>query len=771
MKKKITGFTDPKIAQKLKKQATSLEPKFNEKVGYPETLFGDLRCYVVEVSEEVTAAVDPLLILEKVGRGKGYITQRDRELNQNGNENDILDYWFSSPGVKVEIDIFNLTPKKYPIGTILLVKQDRDGDFWVCPTAQKHYKAKITVEPNHVPAHDDSIHWATLMEFDALTEDWIPVLEPDGQHKRVRVWDRNSDCCVLIGEMHDVQQVPSPDDEERWHWVGEAGLTREAIVLQSAQSGSPILAQLVYHPENSDCLGEVVSEQIVVCNKKGAVTQGERIIVHWVENAWVRTGGNATTGRIGFKMTGPRLRLRQSDGSRYGTATAIVEWIVGEVPVSIGDQVTVNFGGIRWAEAVKNCEGEADYFPSYSTPEGIVTEDIYVVTECQGLPLWIAFETTEDRDPYTPDQDVQATPIRAYGAAQDDLPIEYWDLSPTSSCGTFRFDCYDPDPQNPVFNEQGERVGIWRLLEACGEGCSAGGVEQIIGLQCVLTRPEQSAPCNGSDPQQQDPKFYVRYPQLKWPRALKGADGLAKLDNAAWSDDPADMRYVVAESNQQSTRVAGSLPATNCGDDFGVTGVETLDFWPFSQTPTLPLTIGNTHKGFAGYYWKASWSEPEQKYVVWDMQKTTVNASLEIKATFDEQTNCTTIAGSLLEIDIETCKQPTPVTLLSYRSQLQKFVDELELDTGQSGSGTGIQCDPVLRLKWVQLDVLTLCTGSTSGEDEIPLTQETVVVELNMDGCPTWTTSVIMVLGTCGNEAEHEAECEPCPIEGSGGEQ
>jgi len=771
MKKKITGFTDPKIAQKLKKQATSLEPKFNEKVGYPETLFGDLRCYVVEVSEEVTAAVDPLLILEKVGRGKGYITQRDRELNQNGNENDILDYWFSSPGVKVEIDIFNLTPKKYPIGTILLVKQDRDGDFWVCPTAQKHYKAKITVEPNHVPAHDNSIHWATLMEFDALTENWIPVLEPDGQHKRVRVWDRNSDCCVLIGEMHDVQQVPSPDDEERWHWVGEAGLTREAIVLQSAQSGSPILAQLVYHPENSDCLGEVVSEQIVVCNKKGAVTQGERIIVHWLENAWVRTGGNAATGRIGFKMTGPRLRLRQSDGSRYGTATAIVEWIVGEVPVSIGDQVTVNFGGIRWAEAVANCEGEADYFPSYSTPQGVVSEDIYVVTECQGLPLRIAFVTVEDRNPFAPDQDVKAIPTYAYGASQDDLPIADWYQI---SQGSGEVDCGEQDIEW-IPSANSPQGGYWEQ--------TSPGDFKICCLPNPLPPPPQDPtqtgitaklggiPTSQCDPPTQQPDFWIRFPQLEYPRALEGSDGRATLDNAIWSDDPNDMRYVVDVANQQSTRVAGSLPATNCGDDFGVTGVETLDFWPFSQTPTLPLTIGNTHKGFAGYYWKASWSEPEQKYVVWDMQKTTVNASLEIKATFDEQTNCTTIAGSLLEIDIETCKQPTPVTLLSYRSQLQKFVDELELDTGQSGSGTGIQCDPVLRLKWVQLDVLTLCTGSTSGEDEIPLTQETVVVELNMNGCPTWTTSVIMVLGTCGNEAEHEAECEPCPIEGSGGEQ
>ena len=505
----------------------------------------------------------------------------------------------------------------------------------------------------------------------------------------------------------------------------------------------------------------------------------DRVELHWhcEENAWYLLPTSKPMARIGFKMTGPRLRLRQSDGTRYGTATAIVEWIVGDVPVSLGDQVTVNFPGIRWAEAVKNCEGEADYFPRYTVPvtndnpNGIVEEYIYVVTECQGLPLRIAFTTIEDRDPFTPDQDVKAVPLYSYGAAQDDLPISDWYTpSQQGGCGDIivgcRVDPNNPLPPDPVTG--GER-GRWKILTACGTGCSNPNYEAFEGLPCLLSSQDITQPCYGEpiDPPP-TPEFVVRFPQLTYPRSLEGADGHAILDNAAWSDDPADMRYVVVIANQQTTRVAGILPATNCGDDFSATGVDTLDFWPFSQTPRFPLTIGNTHKGFAGYYWKASWSEPEQKYVVWDMQKTTVNASLEIKATFDEQTNCTTIAGSLLEIDIETCKEPTPVTLLSYRSQLQKFVDELEFDSGQSGSGSGVQCDPVLRLKWIQLDVLTLCTGSTSGGDEITLTQETVVVDLNMDGCPTWATSVVMVFGTCGDDVQHAAVCEPCPEEGSG---
>lgn len=518
---------------------------------------------------------------------------------------------------------------------------------------------------------------------------------------------------------------------------------------------SPMYAKCDQQAIPGDEVGPVAGSRTLMKGQRGYLVMGD------VQGgmARVRRKDYSPSGRIGFKMTGPRLRLRQSDGTRYGTATAIVEWIVGDVPVSLGDQVTVNFGGIRWAEAVKNCEGEADYFPSYSTPEGIVTEDIYVVTECQGLPLRIAFEITEDRDPFTPDQDVQAVPIREYGASQDDLPIADWDLSPTSSCGTFRFDCHDPDPNNPVFNQQGERVGIWRLLEACGEGCTAGQIEQIIGQQCVLGRPEQSASCSGSDPQQQVPKFYVRYPQLTFPRALKGADGHAILDNAAWSDDPADMRYVVVESNQQSTRIKGTLPDDNCGFNFSATDAEVCDHWPFSQKPKLPRAISNTHKGFSGYWWWASWNETQQAYEVRDMKKTTMTVG-SVGSSTDEQ-GCTTIVSTTREVDLETCKQPTSKVLLTYKTHTQKFVKKLRYEKNQVTTGSGQEevttCQPVLYIEYDQANVLALCSQVSSGEDYINLAVEQVVRQIvGADGCLYQVFTELIVWGQCGGDTPDE---------------
>lgn len=464
-------------------------------------------------------------------------------------------------------------------------------------------------------------------------------------------------------------------------------------------------------------------------------------------------------GRIGFKMTGPRLRLRQSDGTRYGTATAIVEWIVGDVPVSVGDSVTVNFPGIRWAEAVKNCEGEADYFSSYSTPAGIVSEDIYVVTECQGLPLRIAFVTLEDRNPFAPDQDVKAVPVYAYGAAQDDLPIEDWYQV---SQGSGEVDCGEQDIEW-IPNANNPHGGYWEQ--------TSPGDFKICCLPNPLPPPPQDPtqtgitaklggiPTSQCDPPTQQPDFYVRYPQLKWPRALEGADGLAKLDNAAWSDDPADMRYVVVVANQQSTRIKGTLPGDNCGSSFALASVEVCDFWPFSQKPKLQQTIQNTHKGFSGYWWWASWNETLQAYEVRDMKKTTMFVG-SVGSSTDQQ-GCTTIVSSYREVDLETCKQPTSEVLLQYRSESKKFLKKLRYEKNEVTTGSGqdevTNCQPVLYSEWDQANVLTLCTGSSTGEDFINLAVERVVRQIvGADGCLYQVFTELIVWGQCGDDTPAE---------------
>ena len=464
-------------------------------------------------------------------------------------------------------------------------------------------------------------------------------------------------------------------------------------------------------------------------------------------------------GRIGFKMTGPRLRLRQSDGTRYGTATAIVEWIVGEVPVSIGDSVTVNFPGIRWAEAVKNCEGEADYFTSYSTPQGVVSEDIYVVTECQGLPLRIAFITTEDRSPFSPDQDVRAVPLYAYGAAQDDLPIADWyQVSQGNgqvNCGQLTWSWF-PNANRP--NGGDWNGGSDPNNDPPNLCCIPDLTPPPIPAdptQSVTIRKSYGTPGPNCEPPTEQPEFFVRFPQLTFPRSLEGADGHAILDNAIWSDDPNDMRYVVDVANQQSTRIKGTLPGDNCGSSFALASVEVCDFWPFSQKPKLQQTIQNTHKGFSGYWWWASWNETLQAYEVRDMKKTTMFVG-SVGSSTDQQ-GCTTIVSTYREVDLETCKQPTAEVLLQYRSESKKFLKKIRYDKNETTIGSGEQavtgCQPVLYSEWEQANVLTLCSGGSTGEDFINLAVETVVRQIvGADGCLHQVFTELIVWGQCGDD-------------------
>jgi len=430
-------------------------------------------------------------------------------------------------------------------------------------------------------------------------------------------------------------------------------------------------------------------------------------------------GASAAPGRIGFTMVTSRTRLRDANNNRYGLAQARIDWTAGDVPDPIGSIIEIAFPGIRWAESVKNCQGEADWFPYYGesggpvpptpcgalhyqwtgsewirhphtpgscldefcTPGGlpqgpgdfvgqfaavpcvdngqrpnnttptIVNSPIYIVTECQGLPLRIAFVTLENREPYTADHDVLATPVKAYGAAQDDLRIDQW-----------------------------YQVSLW------------------LG---------QSG-------------FRVRYPQLTFPRALTGADGHAILDNAIDSDDPDDMRYVVVESNQQTTRIKGTLPDDNCGFNFSATQAVVCDPWPFSQPPIFPRAIANTHKGFSGYWWWASWNETEVAYEVRDMQMTTALMSSISSETVN---GCTTVSASTVEVDIETCKQPTSQTLLSYKAGLADHITNFGVDG----------CSLVI--EYLRQDVLALCTPPVAGEKAYVMQTRRVIDECLTVGC------------------------------------
>lgn len=131
----ITGFKDPRIAEKLKREAQLHEPKFSESLEIPKIHFGDLRCYVVEVKDLVTKAEKEVLAIgDKVGRGKAWLAQRNPGDGIVGSGlTDVLEYWFPVPGQRVEVDIFNLTYQEYKVGAILLVVQDRDGDLWIIP--------------------------------------------------------------------------------------------------------------------------------------------------------------------------------------------------------------------------------------------------------------------------------------------------------------------------------------------------------------------------------------------------------------------------------------------------------------------------------------------------------------------------------------------------------------------------------------------------------------------------------------------------------------
>jgi hypothetical protein len=629
------------------------------------------------------------------------------------------------------------------------------------------------------------------------------------------------DCCLItnstrseVGAFSDgirtIFQVATPTKDSQpntiiiGHMEGEQGY---------CTNDSPMYAKCDQQAIPGDEVGPVAGSRTLMKGQRGYLVMGD------VQGgmARVRRMDSVPSGRIGFKMTGPRLRLRQSDGTRYGTATAIVEWIVGDVPVSLGDQVTVNFGGIRWAEAVKNCEGEADYFPSYSTPEGIVTEDIYVVTECQGLPLRIAFITLEDRNPFSPDQDVRAVPLYAYGAAQDDLPIADWyqvnQGSGEFNCGTLRW-TWIPNANLP----QG---GQWQIALAPGsvtpnQCCIPDATEPpipqdptVIGY--YVDRPF-GVPGPACDPPTQQPAFFVRYPQLTFPRALEGADGHAILDNAAWSDDPADMRYVVVESNQAALILTTTLSAKMCGSAPGNTDGVVKTPWPFSQKPkNISYTNPKGHYGKAGDPISGFWDDVAKKYEVFDVKLHKVKVPINFVFNAGAQGGCPSFSWEEQEMAIERCEDPIPksagfesvsvVTGATLAQQgcdinlnvtrqnvcafpgaagqpstskitfTKKSVLERASGFGGGGSGSGQDCSAP-SIKFAQAYVLSLtgCDGD-AGEQEVvlPSVQITVMTGMDASGCPVWSTQSVLVLGLCGDAGGGSFDCGPFECPGGSG--
>lgn len=557
----------------------------------------------------------------------------------------------------------------------------------------------------------------------------------------------------------------------------------------SAVNGTSVSSALceIYRvvPDDEDSCGSATLEKIIlpdgttlkkcIRNTSAAKLSSGFKNVHRDEcGNWLAS--DSAFGSIAFTMTSDRTR-ETVGGNNLGKAQAIITDIVGVVPNPIGASVEVIFVDKRWLEAVTLCQGRADYI-----------DGSYVVTECQGLVQGFWFRTLEDRTSGAPDQDVMVDIVLNIGHANDDLPRELWNSTPPQpppGCGnvSWSYTTY-PLIGNPGSAGFYTAAGWVDSVPANTWWSTAGYINCTPGCSPVTPTGAGTefevrvTDCSGTPSTQgQQSTVKVRYLAETFPRMLTGALGYAQLDNDITNtSDNSTMRYYVVQSDQQSLRLASVLAAKMCGTNAQVEEVASMTFWPFSQVPENVTSIPNPHShyGRAGDKIKASWNEHTEQYEVDEVDKHVINAATNLSASFDEQTNCTTIGFLEQTIAVELCEDPVGKTLFSYRSQLQKFVDELEFEKNEVTTGSGenevTTCEPILRLKWIQQDVLTLCTGATYGEDEISMEQENVVVEVNMNGCPYWVNKVIFVMGSCGDESREDADCNPCPTQSGSGQ-
>lgn len=270
------------------------------------------------------------------------------------------------PGTVVKA-MWQRPPKVLAVG-------DKPGEWFIEPYVAKHFKAKVHKLPHHVPLHDYSVHICELMIFDIATENWVNVKE-DGQNKEIGVWDRNRDCCVLLGEMHDVHYVGEKDGEEKWHWIGEAGLTREVKVTADVQAGGTGNGFFVFHGTAGSCPGEVIIEPCTFCNKGDSLKAGDRIIVHWLENVWVRTGGGGGKIYLG-KLAAPLCAVCDEYENQ----------VLVDVVNDCGDGLPQQITAINWPNTAGFTGARCEFFKC---------GDLYYLINVMGVPRNIAVEDAE----------------------------------------------------------------------------------------------------------------------------------------------------------------------------------------------------------------------------------------------------------------------------------------------------------------------------------------------------------------------------------------
>ncbi len=436
----------------------------------------------------------------------------------------------------------------------------------------------------------------------------------------------------------------------------------------------------------------------------------------------IARGEASVSGAIAFTMLCDRTR-EQINGLSIGYSQAEITGIVGDVPHKVGNTIQVVFPDKRWLESVKGCQGWALYIPSplESSSSDSSADGSYIVVECQGLVQGFWFKTLEDRGGYA-QQDVQVQVVLNIGHANDDLPRELWSQT-------------TPVPPPPTSEP----------IATATTDCSG----------------------NPNSPGQQIVK--VRYLAGTFPRMLSGAIGYASLNNDIENQtDNSTMVYVVEQSDQMATRIKAALTDKMCGSSAAIATFTIMDFYPFGQLPTnVGQSIPNplSHYGKSGDTIKAEWNETVERWEVYDVTKHVVINSAISTSTVN---GCTTILNTKTPIAVELCDDGKSETLLAYRTQTVSNVTNLRLDKGQTGSGSGIQCTPKLAIDHTEYEGLVLCGDPVPDTEEFNLELQPVVWDMDMDGCPTWQNSVAIVIGVCGDDTDGEADCEPCPTEGSG---
>jgi hypothetical protein len=460
-------------------------------------------------------------------------------------------------------------------------------------------------------------------------------------------------------------------------------------------------------------------------------------------------------GAISFTLTTDWSGTTSPAGGRIGIAQATVTETIGVVPTTAQSSIQVVFPDTRWKASVKGCKGWALYIDGF-----------YVVVECQELVQGFWGITKDDREPGAPDQDVEVESVEQnVGNSNSDFPRQDWvqhATQPTACSGNAVYTNPTGHLKNPA---------AWNLTTPCGPGCEPDvpPSEVPVWPEVILPGATYSTACVSTG-QQSTNIIKVRYRAGTFPRMVKGAIFYCTLDNDITNvDDNSTMRYYVEVSQELPELIHGNLPETNCGFDFSVNGVAVDSDWPHNQpipADRLPLLITNPHghQGLTGFRWTARWSKTDGNYVMDDVLLAEYELAVNPIDVTDPQTGCRTLSVQKQKFAIETCHQPEEGWSYAFKTETVHRFKRAYIDDGQSGSGSGAQCSPSLKFEFYAETAYVTCdSDSTLVTDSLPLLSKNVVVALDMDGCPIWSTQSIFVMGVCPDLTIHEADCDPCP--------